>query len=79
MFQQLVIYHNQRDLSEPQQHADKLVVKPSWALIPVRVVCPMLSLSFKEVKKTLPTTVCRPDMCSRVTGHLRHGGAHKTM
>lgn len=80
MFQQLVIYHNQLDLSEPSQCADNLVVKPSSALIPVRVVRPMLSLSFKQVKKkTLPTSVCRPDMCYHVTGHLRHGGAHKTM
>lgn len=51
MFQQLVIYHNQLDLSEPSPRADNLVVKPSSALIPVRVVRPMLSLSFKEVKK----------------------------
>lgn len=50
-FQQLVIYHHQLDLSEPSQRADNLVVKPSSALIPVRVVRPMLSLSFKEVSK----------------------------
>ena len=48
MCQQLVIYHNQLDLSEPVQRADNLVVKPSSALIPVRVVCPMLSLSFER-------------------------------
>lgn len=51
-FQQLVIHHNQLDLSEPSLRADNPVVKPSSALIPVRVVRSMLSLSFKEVKKS---------------------------
>lgn len=75
MFQQLVIYHNELDLSEPSPRADNLVVKPSSALIPVRVVRSMLSLSFK---KHFPR-MCADLMCYRITGHLRHGGAHKTM
>lgn len=48
-FQQLVIHHNQLDLSEPSQRADNLLVKLSSALIPARVVRPILSLSRKEV------------------------------
>lgn len=64
MFQQLVIYHNQLDLSEPSQRADNLVVKPSSALIPVRVVRPMLSLSFKEVKKKHFPRVCADLTCA---------------
>lgn len=64
-FQQLVIHHNQLDLSEPSLRADNPVVKPSSALIPVRVVRSMLSLSLlKRLKKALLTGVCRPDVLS---------------